>query len=407
MARTWILNVLVGSGICVVLALFYFSNQIGNIEPGFIICSNDCTDLNNLSDILVETGWFAEIGGDFHSTPFYWLFVLLIAFLKQVFQDSWQVAYVATMALTLFVTVKFYSRLWSDDKGVEYVTLVLLCGFLLGNISLLIYSKTLLTDFLFSLGGVCFLALAAKQVHLDTRRMLWIVLLFGIALSFLRPNGLLMLLLFGGTVVSGIIFAKRYGRCVLLAAPIVLGFTAWILSAAITTYGVSQLGTEKLEHSDLPALVTPFIKFNYTGDETVGVEDRRGALIVNTPYKLWSLNDGQFHEYLLAFSHRVVKTFEVWIDTFSIKNNVMRSVLYGLIYIGSLSFILSAYRSNDSIRFERLMFASFVIGYLLVFAATSHVTTRFRLFFDVAAALMAAHFYASSLFPGISFMRRV
>ena len=117
---------------------------------------------------------------------------------------------------------------------------------------------------------------------------------------------------------------------------------------------------------------------------------------MNFPYKEWSYNDGSATEIALAFAQRIVKVFEIGIKQFSTRNNTIRYGYYGLLYTTLILLIFVAFTKKD----ESLYLISIWVSYLLIYATISHVSTRYRLTFDlmwIVAAMYNASWVATKV----------
>jgi hypothetical protein len=385
-------------GVLVILwfGLYLFADRLGDMSSGLIICSNDCTDFNNLSDHLLREGRFAPIGGDYHTTPFYWLYISLVAAIKAVFGNSWHVAYAAIMVVLLYGFVAMASRGWVTPTVTSRAMLVSTFAAVATNLWLLTYGRTLLTDYGFALAAILLFLGAARARAREAHGAIVLTLALAIALCFFRPNGIFVLCLVSAVAVTAW-RPLRNKMWLALAVPPLIGLAAWVFSAGMTVYAVQHLEAVQNGTATMAGSFGQFLEFNYTGDDDLTHANRLGALLTNAPYKSWYMNDGNFLGIFASFLLRLPKVVEILMPNFSGANNIIRLVYYSALYIGVLGFVISVLLGRDPDRYERALFAALVFSYLLIFVAMSHVTLRFRLVFDVGFAVMAAHFYAAFL----------
>lgn len=368
-----LLAVLVG----IVFLLYFSSASVMNLQNGFIICNNDCSDFNWYSQYILEHKRFYPRDADFHSSHFYRGYTLFVAVIKGLFGEWWGIAYTALGSGLLFAFVVWVARILAPPRA-YWPCLAVAYVFAVANLNLLTYARTLLSDFPVALGAGFFFVTIAVGLARKSWNMIGAALALALGLGFVRPNGLFLLAL---GLAAAIPFAvPQFRRWHLhVAGPMVAGAAIFVLAAIATAAAVQ--GFDRV--GDLPGFLQQsaqqLLKFNYLGEEDLTPSTRLGAIIVNFPYKEVSLNDGGALGIALGFTERIAKVFEIGRDGFSTRNNTYRYLYYGGLYVGSAIFLLAALRNRG----ERLHLLVLAAGYLLVFVSLSHVTTRFRLVFDI------------------------
>jgi hypothetical protein len=375
-------------------ALYAWSDRVIDLKPGLIICSSDCTDFHNLSDYLLREGRFSPYTGDFHTVPFYWLYIALVAGFKAAFGPAWMPAYAGLMAAALYGAVLLTARYRFGMATDIRVHVAALLALTVGNLTLLTYGRTLLTDFSFALLAGIFFLMAARAWAWMRPRLLAGTLVFALVTCFFRPSGVFLLCI--GIGLAIIMAWPAWRRSAVLSAlgVVAVGFSVWVFSASMSIYAARNLEAVEAGTAPLAGTMGQFLEFNYTGDDGLNHANRKGALLTNTPYKSWKMNDGGFTGMLGAFVARIPKTFEIRFPNYSRANNIYRIAFYGALFAGAVGFLIRIPRLGDEYRREAVMFAALIAAYLLIFVAMSHVTLRFRLVFDVSLAIAAANFYA-------------
>ena len=150
----------------------------------------------------------------------------------------------------------------------------------------------------------------------------------------------------------------------------------------MTAYGADRVDDLSSIPESWPSFVQAnmeqLLRFNYFGEEYVGHEDRLGALIVNFPYRSWSLNDGSPIGVMGSFVKRVPAVFEVGLPGFSPRHTAYRYLYYTTIYGLFLVYMVTAIRLRNKAP-EHLVLVSLLIGHIMILVATSHITLRFGL----------------------------
>lgn len=367
--------------------MFAFADRIIDLQSGFIICASDCGDFNNLSSFVLKNGLTYSFSGDYHTSYFYKGFILYLAGLKALFGDLWTIAFTAmnvlfSMLLALYAAQKFSPKnhsLW------VFICFGLFVSF---HLPLITYYRTLLADGPFALIGVGILIAAALSVEKRRWSGFAIVLVLASLATFVRPNGLFLFAIVAALAISQLM-PPRWMMGVLTGLPILGGILAIFLSAMITVQAVDKLDKPDSHVEFVGRSMGQFLEFNYFGEDDLQNENRLGALLTNYPYKSWTMNDGTFKSIVASIFKRAPKVFEISMPPYSAVNNLTRYLWYVPIYCFALGFCIQAFRRK---RIADIALIFSLVSYLLIFIAFSHVTLRFRLFFDIALALIAARY---------------
>jgi hypothetical protein len=367
--------------------MFAYADRIIDLQSGFIICAADCGDFDNLSSFVLKNGLTYSFSGDYHTSYFYKGFILYLAGLKAVFGGSWTIAFTAMNVLFSTLLALYAAQNFSPKNSGLWV-FVCFGLFVSFHLPLITHYRTLLADGPFALIGVGVLVAAALSVEKRSWYGFAFVLVLAALATFVRPNGLFLMAIVFALAISQLM-PPRWRMSVLTGLPILGGILAIFLSAVITVHAVDNLDKPDSEAEFVGRSMGQFLEFNYFGEDNLQKENRLGALLTNFPYKSWTMNDGTFKGIVSSIIKRIPKVFEISLPPYSAVNNLTRYIWYVPIYCFAIGFCIQAFRRKRTADIA-LIFA--LISYLLIFIAFSHVTLRFRLFFDIALALIAARY---------------
>ena len=380
--------------ICIIIfvcipTLFYTYSYINYnkfYNSVLVICDNDCSDYDKYSDYIVKNKMMYPRDNDGHSALWYKGYTLFLALLKLIFGRYWGSAYIVANIFLIALLILIIT--FVHIKNIKYKGLPLaLTVFLLLNITVLEYSRILLTDLPFSvISGFIVVLLSAG---IGRSRLLFILVALSISLvaTFIRPTGIYYLFI---SILFTLVFflPKDIRKSLSFIIPIAVGICVMLISIIVTNYYVNNYNI----YIELPhyykSIVEQLFKFNYLGDDMFTPENRLGAIIVNFPFKYFYLNDGSLIGIAMTFIKRIPRIFELYPHFLypSIEISVILVIFYGVLYSSFLSNIFHAIkiRKRDP---EHLILIFLIIGYLLFFVSISHVTTRFRLFFDIMISI--------------------
>ena len=222
------------------ILFYYHSERLIDLQPGLIICRSDCNDFHNLSDYLLQQGRFAPTGGDYHTSPFYWIYIAYVGAIKALFGTYWHLSYVILSTLYLYGFIAWSATALRRRETVGPALNFIIFALVVTNLQLLIYARTLLTDFLFALVAAVFFALLACGLANGRNRLVAAAIMIALASALLRPSGTFLVCLAIAVIVVRLM---PIGRSVwaVAAAPVVAGLAVWIFSAAVTSYAVDNL----------------------------------------------------------------------------------------------------------------------------------------------------------------------
>lgn len=370
------------------LVLSFYKGEILHIHPGFTICKNDCVQYDRLSDYILEKGklYPAYYDGTYHSSYFCMGYTLLVAVIKGLFRNDWQIAYSLLNGILIVILALFSSRIFS--RRYHYLLIFLASmAFIISNRYLNIYSRTLLPDHLFAVGtGLTFILLVSgtakgKRVHIVG------ALFIAAIMSFIRPNGV-FLLTFSTVFFLLQFLPKHWQRVISPVAPLIVGLIIFLFSTGLTAYLVKN--SDKL-HS-FPTLsqkvLSRLLENNYLGDN-IFHNNHIGTWVVNFPYGYWIHNDGSLTAIMGSILKRIPKVFEIPIPVYSDAHNYLRYAYYGALYLFFLAFLV--YSIRVMVREpEYLLMAFLIFGYLISFISISHIELRYILTFDVSIILCSS-----------------
>lgn len=355
--------------------LYYHGGKYIDVANGFIICRNDCSNFNRFSDYLAQSGQFYAADQNFHSTHFYRGYVLMVAAIKVLFGPSWQVAYYVVCLTTLFFLVVYAARVVTAEVSYWPKFAV---GYLLvlGNLNLLTYSRTLLSDLPFAVGANFFFVTLVSGLERRSWPTLATALALAVTLCFVRTSGIFLVILAAAAVMPFAIGALRR-RSLDKVAPAAAGLTVFVALAVISQALVTNWDRVHQLPGPVQGIANEILEVNYFGEDNMTPETRYGAIIVES--KRWSLNDGTWLGIASAFLERIATIFEIRNDEFSARHNAYRYALYGVLYVGLLAFLAATLLQRK----ERLRYLALWTGYALIFVTVSHVPARYRLTFDL------------------------
>jgi len=354
-----------------------------------VICENDCSDYDKYSDYIVKYKMMYPSDNDGHSALWYKGYTLFLALLKLIFGKYWGSAYIVANIILIALLILLVTFI--HIKNIKYKGLPLaLTVFLLFNITVLEYSRILLTDLPFSVISGFIVVLLSVGIGRSKLLFILVALSISLAASFIRPTGIYYLFI---SILYIFVFflPKNISKSLSIIIPIVVSICVMFISIIVTNYYVNNYDV----YIELPhyykSFVEQLLKFNYLGDDMFTPENRLGAIIVNFPYKYFYLNDGSLIEIAMTFIKRIPRIFELYPHFLypSIEISVILVIYYGVLYSSFLSNMFHAikFRKSDP---EHLIMIFLIIGYLLFFISISHVTTRFRLFFDIMISISAS-----------------
>ena len=225
------------------LALIFFlytkSSEYIDVISGLIICKSDCTDFHNYSNYIVKNSAFYPADPDFHSSIFYRGYILLIAIIKMVFGSIWKFAYTIFSVATIYMFLMISAGSIGTVKTYWYTFLT---GYLftLTNLNLLIYSRTLLSDFLFAVGAGFFFTTLAFALHQQSKSKVAIAFFIAVFMCLIRPSGVFLIIIALAPIIIWLF--PPFKRMKLdLISPVIAGlatmtFVAILSSQLVATY---------------------------------------------------------------------------------------------------------------------------------------------------------------------------
>jgi hypothetical protein len=369
--------------------VFTLNPKYDLINPKVIICPNDCNDYHVFSDYLLANRKFipSSPGGDLHASTFYRGFVLWIAILKGVFGQFWQVVYVLCNGLITYFLALFFAKSFSryDNEKFVFLAAIFLFAF---NMDFSFLSKTLLADYIFSIGaGFAFILLGIGGGQKKGNYLIGAICIITI-LVFIRGNGIYLAILSLGVLLSYWI-PEKWRLQFVWTTPVLGGVIIMIFFAGFTAYSVKNLENNPfLEYGFLHDVFEIETKVNYLGDERLTHDNRLGLYVGGQVHKNWYLHNGTFGDTLIGFLHRIPSVFEIAIPN-SRYRNLFRYAYYLPIYFLCLVYLIYAIRSRKE-KPEHLLMLSLFCGYLLIFVSITHIENRYILPFRTIMVLGSA-----------------
>lgn len=370
------------------LVLSFYKGEILHVQPGFVICKNDCAQYDRLSDYILEKGklYPAYYDGTYHSSYFCMGFTILVAIIKGLFRNNWQIAYTLLNGILLCILVLSSSRIFSRRCHYSLIFFASMV-FIISNRYLNIYSRTLLPDHLFAVGtGLTFILLVSGTAT-GKRKHIVGAILIALIMSFIRPNGL-FLLTFSTVFFLLQYLPKRLHRVINPVAPLIVSLAIFFFSTGLTAYLVKNLDELHFFPQFSQKVFSQLLENNYLGDNMVH-NNHIGTWIVNFPYGYWIHNDGSWTAIVGSVLKRIPKVFEIQIPVYDDLHNYIRYVDYGTLYLLFLVYLV--YSIRLMVREPRyLLMASLIAGYLISFISVSHIELRYILTFDVCIILCSS-----------------
>jgi len=373
--------------LCLLVFSFY-KGEIIHVQPGFIICKNDCAQYDRLSDYILEKGklYPAYYDGTYHSSCFYMGFTTLVAVVKGLFRSHWKIAFTLLNGILLGSLALLSSRIFSPRCHYPLIFFASMI-FIASNRYLSIYSRTLLPDHLFAVGaGFTFILLVSGTAK-GKRNYIVGAILIALIMSFIRPNGL-FLLIFSIVFFLLLSLPKRWQRVIIPVAPLLVGVAIFLFSTSLTAYLVKNFDNLHSFPKFSQKIFSQLLENNYLGDN-IFHNNHIGTWIVNFPYGYWIHNDGSLTAIMGSVLKRTPKAFEIQIPVYNDLHNTIRYVDYGTLYLLFLVYLVySIFVMAREPRY--LLMASLITGYLIAFISISHIELRYILTFDVCIILCSS-----------------
>jgi hypothetical protein len=370
-----------------ILMMSFYKGKRLHVQPGFNIGRSDPHDYDSLSDYILETkSLYPHYSKGKHSSYFFVGFTVLVAVLKGLFRDSWPIAYTLLNGFLIYALAVFASKALSRNRRYLPVFLVFII-FIIGNRYLNIYSRTLLTDYIFSIGAALTFVLLAVGAGKDKRVYLISALIVAIVMTFIRPNGVLL-----GILTLSILFTRLFSRRLqfrlAIVVPLLVALGVFIFSSGYTSYWAVNFNKLSSLPSSSQNMIREFLRLNYFGDDPLH-KSHIGTLIVNFPYTYWSTNDGSWIGIMRSMVKRLPRVFEIPMPVYSNSHNIIRYAYYGTLYLLFLIYAIDSIRRRSQ-EPEHLLMVVLIISFMVMFISVSQIETRFLLVYDVAFALCSA-----------------
>ena len=231
-----------GLVVTAIFVVYHKGTVVGFINSGLKICSNDCTDYDNLSQYIADNRSLISteeaeriVGtGDNHATVAYRGFVLYVGILKILFGSSWKVAFVAANGLLAISVVAISSRALLGTWNVQPFSLAVV-GLACTNTFVLMGANTLLTDFGFAFLAMAALTLGARGMVSRRFDLTAAALMLAAALVFWRPTGVVVFGLVAGTALANLVVPNRHHLRAAFFTPVAIGAVGAVVIAVLST----------------------------------------------------------------------------------------------------------------------------------------------------------------------------
>ena len=358
--------------IFVLLMFMLFSNKLINLLDGLIICRSDCTDFHNLSTYFAEN-FSSPSEGDTHNSFYYRGFVIIVGLLKALFGSLWGYALVAfSGAVVACLGAVLAWKTSPKHFSWLFPGFILLCT---ANPLLMVYSKLLLTDFLFGIGATACLVFLSIGVGRKENGFITGAFAIQIAILFIRPHGMFLL-----PITLSIIFAylliKKWGSKMMVALPLLAGLSVMLIIATLTVFAQSFYDSGLLPQ-DAIVHFNIFLRANFYGmDESLSDLEAGKMVIKNFPLHVVYDYGGTFLGALGGFFLRFWAALQVALPDYSNAHNLARYAYYSTMYASFIGFVIFANKMRR-LKPEYIILTASVLGYMLIFISFTPIEIRY------------------------------